>query len=119
MEDLNTVIIEISRLLPQLGEFITQFNNLVSSSGVNVLSDAAGNMSVDIPTTMNNVDASQVVRRLGIIDRLINTHGTTINELLQQGLDMEKQIKTTDSNYTSRLTQQIQEFKALNSSYKH
>ena len=117
--ELDSVIFEITRLLPQLSEFIGNFNNLVSSSGVIVISDSAGNMSVDIPDSMSNIDASNVTKRLGIIDRLINTHGTSINDLFKKGLDIERQIKLSDQNYTSRLTQHIQEFKQLNASYKH
>jgi hypothetical protein len=117
--ELNDIICEISRLLPQLAEFIGQFNNLVSSSGVNVFTDSAGNMSVDIPNAMSEIDSDKVVKKLGIIDRLINTQGCTIKELLQQGLDIENQIKRSDPTYTSKLTQHIHEFKSLNSSYKH
>jgi hypothetical protein len=117
--ELYDIIGEVTRLLPQLSEFIAQFNNLVANSGVNVFTDCAGNMSVDIPDSMSVADGSNIVKRLGIIDRLINTHGSTINELLQQGLNLEKQIKISDSSYTPKLTQYIQEFKALNSSYKH
>jgi|1185.fasta_scaffold27552_2 uncharacterized tellurite resistance protein B-like protein len=117
--ELNNIICELSNLLPQLSGFIDQFNSLVVSSGVNVFTDHAGNMSVDIPNSMTDVDASNVVKRLSIIDRLINTQGSAINDLLQAGMKIEKELKVSDPNYTSNLVQQIEEFKRLNSSYKH
>ena len=91
--ELNNIICELSNLLPQLSGFIDQFNSLVVSSGVNVFTDHVGNMSVDIPNSMTDVDASNVVKRLSIIDRLINTQGSAINDLLQAGMKIEKELK--------------------------
>ena len=117
--ELDGVILEINRLLPQLGGFIEQFNNIVSQHGINVVSDAQGNMTMVVPANMPETTYNNISNRLGIVDRLINHHGSSINDLFQKGLDIEQQIKQSDSNYTSQLTDKIEKFKQLNASYKH
>ena len=50
--ELTQIVETIDQLLPQLKNFIGQFNQVVSSSGVNVVTDTAGNMSLDVPSSM-------------------------------------------------------------------
>jgi hypothetical protein len=106
-------------MIPQLENFIEQFNNVVKTFDVNVVTDTFGNMSVDVPTNMSDDQAYHVSKKLGVIDKLINNHGTSINELFNKGLEIEKNIRRTDPNYSSILTDKISQFKSLNSSYKH
>jgi hypothetical protein len=106
-------------MLPQLTDFIAQFNNVVQQFNVNVISDSAGNMSIDVPADMSDELVNHVTKKLGIIDKLINSHGSSINELFEKGLKIENNLKKTDSNYSSVLLKKIDEFKQLNSSYKH
>jgi len=68
---------------------------------------------------MTDEAAKNITTRIGIIDRLINTQGSSLNDLFRKGQMLEEQLRTTDPNYTSRLTDQINRFKELNSSYKH
>lgn len=106
-------------MLPQLAGFIEQFNNIVSQHGINVVTDAQGNMSMDVPASMSDTTYNNISNRLGIVDRLINSHGSSINDLFQKASSLEQQIKQSDNNYQSQLTDQIAKFKQLNSSYKH
>ena len=117
--DISQIIIEINTLLPQLSDFINQFHNLVSQSNINVITDSAGNLSIDVPSDMPDKEATKISTRLGIIDRLITTRGQELNDLFQKGLETEKHIKIENPNYTSQLIQKIEEFKKLNDSYKH
>src|SRR6478735_713854 len=117
--DISQIIIEINTLLPQLSDFINQFHNLVSQSNINVITDSAGNLSIDVPSNMPDKEATKISTRLGIIDRLITTRGQELNDLFQKGLETEKHIKIENSNYTSQLLEKIEEFKKLNDSYKH
>ncbi len=120
MEDeLCTIVTEINRLLPQLEVFITQFKAIVLDSGINVVSDAQGNMSIDVPSSMTDSDANKISARVGVIDRLITNNGTSINELFNKGLNIENSLKIKDPTYSSQLTNEIAKFKALNGSYKH
>jgi len=117
--ELDNIILEVNRMLPQLVGFIEQFNNIVSQHGINVVTDAQGNMSMDVPASMSETSYMNISNRLGIVDRLINNQGTSINDLIQKGLSIEQEIKQSDHNYTSQLSDQIEKFKKLNASYKH
>ena len=117
--DITGIISQVCILLPQLNDFITQFNSLVVQSGVNVITDSIGNMSIDVPETMSDIEAHNISKRFGIIDRLINSHGDSLNDLFKKGLSMEEKLKLDNPSYTSQLTEKLLEFKKLNASYKH
>lgn len=113
------IIAQIDSLLPQLANFINQFNTTINQSNISVVTDAIGNMSIDVPQNMSDEDATKVSTRIGIIDRLITTRGQEINELLQKGNLIENKLKKENPEYVSQLTEKIQEFRRLNHSYKH
>jgi hypothetical protein len=117
--DLSEIITQVGTLLPQLANFIGQFNTLITQSGVNVITDTAGNMSIEVASSMSSTEAEFITKKIGVIDRLINSHGTTLNDLFQKGLSIENKYKVDDPNYVSQLSEKIEEFKKLNSSYKH
>ena len=106
-------------MIPQLTKFISQFNSTVSQSGINVVTDIAGNMEIDVPKTMSDEVANKLSSKVGIIDRLITTRGQDIYDLLQKGLTLENKLIITDPNYVSQIADRVQEFQKLNSSYKH
>jgi hypothetical protein len=106
-------------MMPQLANFIEQFNNVVKEFNVNVITDTYGNMSVDVPAEMSDSQASFVSRKLGVIDKLITNHGTSINDIFSKGLKIEANMKANDPHFSSVLKDKIAEFKLLNSSYKH
>ena len=117
--ELDAIIIEIGRLLPQLSDLISQFNNIVTQSGINVITDSQGSMSIDVPNSMPEEAVSEISKRIGIVDRLINTQGSSINDLFSKGRAIEEQLRATDPNYVSRITDQIADFKLVNGTYKH
>jgi hypothetical protein len=119
LSELTGIIANIDHLLPQISMFIGQFNTLINESDVNVITDVYGNMSVDVPASMSDAKAEDISKRLGVIDRLINSHGSSLNDLFHKGLDIENKLKLDNPNYSSQLTNKILEFKRLNSSYKH
>ena len=116
---MNNIIAEVNTILPQLSDFINQFGSLVTTKNINVISDVEGNLSIDVPNDMPDVEITEVTKKIGILDRLITTRGQQINELFQEGLGLEQQIKKNDPGYTSQLSDQIAVFKNLNKSYKH
>lgn len=117
--DISEIISNINILLPQFSNFITQFNTTINQSGVNVVTDSIGTMSIDVPKDMADHVANKLSIRIGIIDRLITFKGQEINDLLQKGIQLENNLKAENPKYVSQLAQKIQEFKILNSSYKH
>lgn len=116
---LTEILTEINTLLPQLANFVNQFHSTVNQSGIVVVTDTMGNMSIDVPNTMSELETNNISTRIGIIDRLITTRGQQLNELFQKGTLLESNLKIENPNYVSQLTEKIEEFKNLNSSYKH
>jgi predicted component of type VI protein secretion system len=117
--ELTEVAMKINELLPQLSDFIGQFNNVVSTTNINVITDTSGNMSIDVPVTMSDIEAEKISKRINIIDRLITLRGQEINDLLQKGLNLETKLKSQNPNYTSQILAKVDEFNLLNSAYKH
>lgn len=116
---ISEIVSEINTLLPQLATFINQFSTTVSQSGVNVVTDSIGSMSIDVPQNMSDAAANKISTKIGIIDRLITTRGHEINDLLQKGMHLENKLKVENTEYVSQLTDKIEEFKRLNQLYKH
>jgi NADH-ubiquinone oxidoreductase chain 3 len=117
--DISEIITELDTLLPQIANFINQFNTVVSQSGVNVVTDTIGNMDLEVPKSMSDDLAKNLSNRIGVIDRLITTRGQEIRDLLQRGTDLENSLRMADSNYVSQIAGKLQEFNRLNSLYKH
>jgi len=117
--EIQEIIGELNSLLPQLTNFINQFNSTVSDTGINVITDSVGNMSIDVPDNMPDDVANKLSTRIGVIDRLITTRGQEINDLLHKGLQIENKLKMEDNKYIPRITEKIKEFERLNASYKH
>ena len=113
------ILADVNTMLPQLADFVNKFHTTVNQTGISVITDAEGNMSIDVPKNMSADIANTIAKKINIIDNLVTTRGQEINELLQKGINLESKLKTADSNYVSQLTDKIQEFKRLNSLYKH
>jgi NADH-ubiquinone oxidoreductase chain 3 len=119
ISDLTDIVLSVSRSMPQLSDFINQFNTVVSKENINVVSDVQGNLSIEVPASMSDAVADQVSLRINIIDRLINTKGSEINDLLQKGLGLQNKINMVNPSYKSEIFNLITEFKKLNSAYNH
>jgi hypothetical protein len=117
--ELTEIAMKINEMLPQLSDFIGQFNNVVSTTNINVITDSSGIMSIDVPVTMSDIEAEKISKRINIIDRLITLRGQEINDLLQKGLNLETKLKSQNPNYTSQILAKVDEFNRLNFSYKH
>ena len=115
--ELSQIVETIDQLLPQFKNFIVQFNQVVSTSGVNVVTDTAGNMSLDVPSSMPDDTAQQIGKKLDIIDRLINTRGQEINSFIEKGLNIEKKLESPE--FKSKILEKIAEYEKINKSYNH
>lgn len=112
--DISQIITDIAALLPQFSDFISQFNNVLSESGINVITDSSGNMSIEVPKDMADSAAKKVSTRIGIIDRLITTRGQEIHDLFQKGTVLENKLRMENPNHVSELATKIEQFKKLN-----
>jgi NADH-ubiquinone oxidoreductase chain 3 len=117
--ELTSIILAISEAMPKFAGFINQFDTTVAQQGINVISDSKGNLSIDVPAAMSDAAAEQVKLRIGILDSLISTQGSTIKDLLHNGLGLQNKINMVDPSYRSEIFNQITEFDRLKSSYNH
>jgi hypothetical protein len=116
---ISEIVSQIDSLLPQLASFINQFNTTVSQSEISVITDTIGNMSIDVPQHISEELANKLTNKIGVIDRLITTRSQDISDLIKQGTILEEKLKLADSHYVSQLSDRMQEYKRLISSYKH
>lgn len=119
LAELSNIVLTIGSYMPQLAAFINQFDTTVAQQGVNVITDIQGNMSLDVPASMSDAVAQNVQNKINIMDRLINTRGSQIMELLEKGVGLEHKINMVDPSYRSGILNQATEFNKLHSSYKH
>lgn len=115
IQDFTDAITEIDRLLPQLAGFIQQFNSLIVETGINVITDSNGSMSIDVPENMPASVSDKIVTKVGIIDNLIGTHKDTISDIFEKKLSLE----VPNRGKTSIILSKLEEFEKLKSSYKH
>lgn len=119
MGEFTEIISKVNELLPQLSDFISQFHNTILTNNINVITDVSGNMSIDVPGTMSDMDAEKISKKLNILDRLISVRTLEINNLLQDGLVLESNFKKDNVNYTSQILDKVKELEKLTASYKH
>jgi len=117
--ELDGLIASLNQIIPQLSGFVSQFNDIQIANDVKVLSDSIGNMYLDVPASMPKPFENMLTTRLGIIDRLCNTHGQSITQLLDKGRLLEEQLRLQDPHYTSKLSGHIAEFARLSNAFKH
>ena len=119
LNNLESITSEIDRIMPQLSQFITQFYDLIESNNVNVITDGKRNLSIDVPNEMATDVAERLSTRIGVMDRLINTHKDSLTDLFQRGSEIENTIKTDNQNFTSKLNERASAFEVLKHSYRH
>jgi len=119
VDSISVILEQVNKILPQLGNFITQFNNMIISNNINVVTDSAGNLSIDVPANMSDSDAETISKKIGVIDRLIASQTSKADTLITKGLGIEQQLREINPEYKSIFTQQITKLSELKSSFKH
>jgi glutaredoxin-related protein len=119
--ELLPLILEIKRILPQLANFIQQFNSYALDNDIETITGIEGNLEMFVPSNMSDHTIDQVKGRLGILDRLINTQGNRVVDLFKQAEKIEQGLKLSNPNYTlnSELQTLIRENIRLNGLFKH
>ncbi len=116
---LTEIITQIDIILPQLSEFINQFNNLVKNANINIITEIDGTLSIDVPTSMSDSETQNLSKKIGIIDCLISTKNKEVTDLLEKGISIYSQLKLENPNHNSEILNKIKEFEKLKSNYKH
>lgn len=119
MYTINSLISDIDTSMSQLSLFISQFNDIVIANNINVVSDSAGNISIDVPNNMLVETQNNLATRVSIIDRLITDRSSNLDILFKQGFEIEKNLKKTNPNYTSLIAEKAKGFSDLKNKYRH
>lgn len=117
--DLSTIVGDLTKLVPQFKGFIEQFNTLINDNCVNVLTDAKGNLFIDVPNSMPEDKSVQISNKVSVLDRLIKAQSESIGDLFKKGSSIESKFKANNANYTSELNELRKTFISLKDSYKH
>lgn len=117
--DLTSLIIDITKLLPELSSYIERFHQTIVETGVNVSSDASDNLFLDAPSNISPSDLDKIGKKVSIIDRLINSHDCTLNDLFKRGSSIEESLKEINPRYKSQLIEHIDKFKEIRKTYIH
>jgi hypothetical protein len=120
-EELEVINIatEISKLLPQLQEFIQRFNDTVTLYNINVITDSSGALEIDVPSRMVDLDIDYCTKKIRVLDRLILSHQENIHDLFTKGNIIETQIKSINNSYLPILTEKSKILTELNKTYRH
>jgi hypothetical protein len=123
IEQYNTELIglvtELSKLIPQLHGFISNFNETITQYGINVITEGSGQLSVDVPSDMTEIDAEKCVKKIRILDRLIHDRLDNINNIFKKGYGIENNLKKLNNEHISVLTDKSKILTKLKNSYKH
>ena len=117
--DILGIVNELARLLPQLNDFVNQFNNQIVTYDINVITDTSGNLSIQVPDTVTEAKGKLISARVNLIDNLIHNHIDKTEDLLHKGITLEEKLIDKDPDYETKLTPYVSEFRKLKSSYKH
>ena len=119
IQDMQEIVTELSRLLPQLNLFITQFHSFVNQASINIVTDAEGNLGVDVLQSVSDSVATNYANRVNIFDNLIHDRVHAIEELINRGSALEVQILQSDNNYVSQLSEFRSRLALLIRTYGH
>jgi hypothetical protein len=117
--DILGIVNELSRLLPQLNDFINQFNNQIITNNINVITDTAGNLSIEVPDTITEAKSKLISSRVSLLDNLIQNHLEKSEGLIHEGILAEEKLMDKEPEYETKLTPFVSEFNKLRSSYRH
>lgn len=118
VQNLTDLILAIGVHMAEISSYINKFNNIVSETGINVITDSQGNMEMDAPANMSDELAKKVSLRISIIDSLINKRQSDVSELIDKGLAIQKKINSVDPLYKSEILSKVSEFEKLKGLYK-
>ena len=117
--DIIVIVAELGKLLPQVQGFISNWNDTITHYGINVITDGSNDLAIDVPSSMKEADANLCAKKIKILDSLIHDRLDTIKDLFNKGYKLEMEIKSSNNQYVSVLTEKSKILKELNNSYKH
>jgi hypothetical protein len=76
-------------------------------------------MAIDVPQDMPKQKVQELTKRIGIIDRLVNTKGTELDALFKQAAVEQGKLKGLDVKDIPQISEQMQKFLDLKKAFKH
>jgi len=119
LQEMQQIVTELARLISQLNTFITQFHAFVNEVGINVVTDAEGALGVDVLQSVPDSVATGYSNRVNIFDSLIHDRVHAIEQLIDRGSVLERQILQSDNTYVSQLSDFRSRLLQLIRSYGH
>lgn len=116
--DLAGILVEINNIIPQYTHFIELFKSTIIGTDANVIIDAGGSMSVDVPVTMPDDKAAQLSKKISVIDSLIRSRSDELEKLLHEGNRIESELLKNNPEYKSQILDKVKIFERLKNSYK-
>ena len=116
---LSNVVNESNRLLSQLDNFIDRFNGFVTDNNVNIITDAQGNMSMDVLDNIDDETTNIYINRVQTLDNLIRNHINSLHELITRGNNLENNILNIDPSYNIQFEYINNRLISLKNKYKH
>ena len=117
--ELTILVAELSKLMPQLHGFISNFNETISQYGINVVTESSGQLSIDVPSNMTEINVDKCVKKIRILDRLIHDRLDNIENIFKKSYVIESNLKKLNSEHISVLTEKSKILIELKNLYKH
>ena len=90
--DLSGILMDIDKILPQFTHFLDLFKSTIIENNTNVVIDASGSMSIDVPANMSDDQARELSKKLNVIDSLIHSRNDELEKLIQEGNRIESEL---------------------------
>lgn len=87
--------------MTQLAKFINQHETTVIQENITVITDARGNLSIDVSPQMTEAAIDKVTLRIGVIDRLISKESHEIMDLIEKGVSLDQKIGSQTPGFRS------------------
>jgi hypothetical protein len=92
---------ELRAINNQLERFNRDIQRLKDNYGIRVVSDSEGNLDMDVPNSMSRDKASELSKRVGVIDRLITTQCDKFDTTLKPVLESKEYLKRKGYDFKS------------------
>ena len=78
--------------MPQFTHFLNLFISTFIENNTNVVIDASGSMSIDIPANMSDDQKRELSKNLNVLDSLIRSRSDELEKLIQERNRIESEL---------------------------
>ena len=118
-DDLMAIVVELNKIIPQLKGFINNWHDTINYYNINVITDSSGQLSIDVPSDLDEDNVKSCTKKIKILDNLIRDRFDHTEKLITKGNEIETGLKKCSKDYASKLIENSKILKELQSSFKH